>query len=97
MPPIALRAEYIDRFLSGKASMPAISLEEAHESLQKRTCRGAEYLGWIDQPLVVTDEFLSEIQSFAQSIRNGTDVFIVCGIGGSYLGARALIEALGVT
>lgn len=97
MPPIILRTEYIDRFLSGKSSMPAISIEKAHESLQKKTCRGAEYLGWIDQPLLVTDEFLSEIHSFAQSIRNGADVFMVCGIGGSYLGARALIEALGVT
>ncbi len=91
---LSLSTTYIDRFLFGKSFSPTISLTEAHKSLQEKTCKGAEYLGWIDLPLEITDESISEIHSYAQSIRQNSDVFIVCGIGGSYLGARALIEAL---
>ncbi len=51
-------------------------------------------MGWIDLPEEMTDEIISEIQVYADDIRGKNDVLIVCGIGGSYLGARALIEAL---
>ena len=91
---LSLETSYIDQFLSGKGFSPTISLEEAHISLQEKTCKGAEYLGWIDLPLEITDESIAEIQAYAQSIRQNSDVFVICGIGGSYLGARALIEGL---
>lgn len=94
MPILSLGTSYVDQFLSGKSFSPTISLVEANKSLQEKTCKGSEYLGWIDLPLEITDESIAEIQSYAQSIRQNSDVFIVCGIGGSYLGARALIEAL---
>ena len=94
MPILSLGTSYIDQFLSGKAFSPTIPLPEAHKSLQYKTCKGADYLGWIDLPLEITDESIAEIQAYALSIRQNSDVFIVCGIGGSYLGARALIEAL---
>lgn len=94
MPILSLGTSYVDQFLCGKSFSPAISLVEANKSLQEKTCKGFEYLGWIDLPLEITDESIAEIQSYAQSIRQNSDVFIVCGIGGSYLGARALIEAL---
>lgn len=94
MPILSLGTSYVDQFLSGKSFSPTISLVEAHKSLQEKTYKGAEYLGWIDLPLEITDESIAEIHLYAQSIRQNSDVFIVCGIGGSYLGARALIEAL---
>ena len=89
-----LKTEYIDQFLSGKTFSPVISLPEAHKSLQEKTCKGAEYLGWINLPEDMTDEKIAEIQKYSDTLRGKSDVLIVCGIGGSYLGARALIEAL---
>lgn len=94
MPILSLWTSYVDQFLSGKAFSPTISLPEAHKALQNKTCKGADYLGWIDLPLEIIDESISEIQLYAQSIHQNSDAFIVCGIGGSYLGARALTEAL---
>jgi glucose-6-phosphate isomerase len=65
------------------------------QSLQQQTGAGKEWLGWrriLKQP---DDALISELESLAASIRSEADVFIVCGIGGSYLGARAVIDALG--
>ena len=92
---LTLTTEYVDAFLFGKDTKSKISLLEAHESLQNKTCKGSDYLGWIDLPIDMTDDRILEMQEFAATIREKTDVLIVCGIGGSYLGARAVIEALG--
>lgn len=62
-------------------------------SLQEKTCSGSEYLGWIDFPETLSNEKIAEIQSYGDSLREKSDVLIVCGIGGSYLWARAIIEA----
>ncbi|MBP7773652.1 glucose-6-phosphate isomerase [Candidatus Gracilibacteria bacterium] len=95
MSSISLSTRYVDDFLQGKVkNTPQISLFDAHKSLQEKTCKGAEYLGWIDLPAHMPDEKISEIQEYSDTLRNESDVLIVCGIGGSYLGARALIEAL---
>lgn len=66
---------------------------KAQDSLESRTCKGSDFLGWLDLP----DQMLAELSSVtdaAAAIR-GADGLIVVGIGGSYLGARAVIEALG--
>lgn len=91
--PLSIQTGYIDNFLSEKSFSPVISLAEAHESLQKKTCKGSDYLGWLNLPEEMTDKKIAEIQSCADNIREKSDVLIVCGIGGSYLGARAIIEA----
>ncbi|KYG33505.1 glucose-6-phosphate isomerase [Alkalihalobacillus trypoxylicola] len=66
----------------------------AHNALHNGTGAGSDYLGWIDLPVEYdTDEF-ARIQAAAEKIKNNSDVLIVIGIGGSYLGARAAIEAL---
>ncbi|GAF64878.1 glucose-6-phosphate isomerase [Bacillus sp. TS-2] len=66
----------------------------AHNALHNGTGAGNDYLGWIDLPVEYdTDEF-ARIQAAAEKIKNNSDVLIVIGIGGSYLGARAAIEAL---
>lgn len=90
---LSIQTSYIDQFLSGKSYSPIIPLTEAHNALQNKTCKGADYLGWINLPEDMTDEKIAEIQSYTDSLRAKSDVLIVCGIGGSYLGARAVIEA----
>ena len=91
---LSLNTGYVDVFLWGNKISPKISLREAHKSIQDKTCTGCEYLGWVDLPENTNDEIISEIQAYSESLQSSTDVLIVCGIGGSYLGARALIEAL---
>ena len=66
----------------------------AHESLEKGTCPGNDFLGWLHLPSSVTKEFLKEIKETANNLREKCEVVVVAGIGGSYLGARAVIEAL---
>ncbi len=90
---LSIQTGYVDNFLSEKSLSPTISLMEAHKSLQNKTCKGADYLGWINLPEEMTDEKIAEIQSHADNLREKSDVLIVCGIGGSYLWARAILEA----
>lgn len=66
----------------------------AHHSLHEKTGAGSDYLGWIDLPVNYDQEEFSRIERAAEKIRNDSDVLLVIGIGGSYLGARAAIEML---
>lgn len=65
-----------------------------HDMLHKGTGRGNEFLGWVDLPNNYDTEEFEKIKESAEKIRNQSDVFIVIGIGGSYLGSRAAIEML---
>lgn len=65
-----------------------------HDMLHNGTGEGNEYLGWIDLPDTYNREEFEKIKNTAEQIRNKSDVFVVVGIGGSYLGARAAIEML---
>ena len=93
---LTLNTTYIDQFLSTKNQELETKnkLLTAHASLQNKTCKGADYLGWIDLPEDMTDAKILEIQEYSETLREKSDVLIVCGIGGSYLGARAVIEAI---
>lgn len=68
--------------------------QQAFVKIQSKTGHGPEWLGWRDILSNPNDALLNEIDSLAHAIRQDADVFIVCGIGGSYLGARAVIDAL---
>lgn len=70
-------------------------VKEAQEALEKGTCPGNDFLGWLHLPSEITHEFLDEVQATADVLRQKCEVVVVAGIGGSYLGARAVIEALG--
>jgi glucose-6-phosphate isomerase len=70
-------------------------VKEAQEALEKATCPGNDFLGWLHLPTEITDEFLGSVQAVADTLREKCEVVVVAGIGGSYLGARAVIEALG--
>ncbi len=86
---------YLDGFVSGqefKQMMP--QLEAAHHMLEGRAGPGNEYTGWLDLPRDYDKAEFSRIKEAAARIRTDSDVLVVIGIGGSYLGARAVIEAV---
>ena len=66
----------------------------AHDTVQNKTGAGNDFLGWVDLPVDYDKEEFARIKKAAEKIRNDSDVLIVIGIGGSYLGARAAIEML---
>lgn len=66
----------------------------ALHTLENGSGKGADFLGWLHLPSSITDEFLSDIEQTAKVLRDNCEVVVVAGIGGSYLGARAVIEAL---
>lgn len=70
------------------------AVRAAHELLHKRTGPGRDFLGWVDLPLKYDREEFARIQAAADRIQQSSDALVVIGIGGSYLGARAAIEAL---
>ena len=76
-----------------KAYEPKV--KAAQEALENGTCEGNDFLGWLHLPSSITPEFLDEIQAVANTLREKCAVVVVAGIGGSYLGARAVIEGLG--
>ena len=69
-------------------------VEAAHKLLESRTGPGNDFLGWVDLPVNYDKEEFARIKEAAAKIKQDTDVLLVIGIGGSYLGARAAIEAM---
>ena len=65
-----------------------------HDQLEEGSGEGSDYLGWLHLPSRFSDSLAAEIESTASSIRDCCEAFIVVGIGGSYLGARAGISYL---
>ena len=76
-----------------KAFEPKV--KAAQQALEEGTCPGNDFLGWLHLPSSITPAFLNELQNCANVLRENCEVVVVAGIGGSYLGARAVIEALG--
>lgn len=85
----------IRRFVSSEEvnSMKRIA-EEARKTLVTKSGEGNDFLGWVDLPIAYDKEEFDRIKKAAEKIRNDSEVLIVIGIGGSYLGARAAIEFL---
>ena len=71
----------------------AKQVENIHEELHKNKDEEGEFLGWIDLPTNYDKKELDKIKKVAKKIQNDSDILVVIGIGGSYLGARAVIEA----
>ena len=83
----------------GALSLPDLLAAEkevfdAHMKLTDRNGEGSDYLGWLDLPVGDETDEIRRIRSAADQIRSNSDVFVVVGIGGSYLGPRAAIELL---
>mgnify|MGYP002512230215 CR=1 FL=1 len=66
----------------------------AQKGLEEGTVPGNDFLGWLHLPTSITPEFLSEVKAVAADLRQKAEVIVVAGIGGSYLGAKAVIEGL---
>ena len=90
---LKLNSKFIDSFVSSE-DIKNISEEvyNAQKLLYSRTGEGNDFLGWIDLPVDYDKEEFARIKAAAERIQNSCDVFVVIGIGGSYLGARAAIE-----
>ena len=69
-------------------------VELAHQQLENRSGAGNDFLGWLDLPVNYDKEEFARIKEAAAKIRQDSDVLLVAGIGGSYLGARAVVEAV---
>lgn len=96
MKSISLDITKATQFLSeGAVKAYESQVAAAQEALENGTCPGNDFLGWLHLPSSITPEFIAELQSVANTLREKCEVVVVAGIGGSYLGARAVIEALG--
>ncbi len=84
------------KFKASDAEVAAIKprIEAAKKTLVERTGEGNDFLGWIDLPVNYDKVEFGRIKEAAAKIQSDSDVLLVIGIGGSYLGARAAIEAL---
>lgn len=93
---IAVDYSSIEGFLSeGAVKAMEPEVRDALEKLEKGTGEGNDYIGWMNLASSLTPEFLAEIKATAEILRDKCDTVVVAGIGGSYLGARAVIEAFG--
>ena len=66
----------------------------AQKGLEEGTVPGSDFLGWLHLPSSITPEFLSEVKACAETLSSKAEVIVIAGIGGSYLGAKAVIEGL---
>ena len=69
-------------------------VKAAQEALENGTCPGNDFLGWLHLPSSISADFIKQLQDCANVLRENCEAIVVAGIGGSYLGARAVIEAL---
>jgi len=70
------------------------NIDNNYKAIYNKTGRGNDFLGWVDLPSKTEDSLLDKIEKTAESLRAKSEVCVVVGIGGSYLGARAVIESL---
>lgn len=90
-----LNDKYLNGFLCNEEYKGIeAQVKAAHTALHNGTGLGNDFIGWVDLPTNYDKEEFARIKKAAEKIKKDTDVFIVIGIGGSYLGARAAIEFL---
>lgn len=92
---IKLSTQHARCFLPEVAVQNEVShIEKAYQQLVTKTGKGNDFLGWLDLPEEISPTLLTEINNTANHLASLAEVIVVVGIGGSYLGARAVIEAL---
>ncbi|MEE0969568.1 MAG: glucose-6-phosphate isomerase [Clostridia bacterium] len=92
---VKINSKYVEKFVSEndlKTIKPDI--EKAAEILDSRSGAGNDFLGWVDLPVNYDKAEFAQIKIAAEKIKKSCDILVVIGIGGSYLGARAVIEFL---
>ena len=95
MKTIGLNTEYLQQFI-GNTDMAAIEKEviSAKKTLLAGTGKGNDFLGWVNLPTEISPDVINNIKKDVERLAGKAQLFVVVGIGGSYLGARAVIEAL---
>ena len=92
---VTLNAKYLEPFVhEGELHAILPQVEAAHRTIHEKSGPGNDFLGWLDLPVNYDREEFDRILKAAQKIRSHSQVLVVIGIGGSYLGARAAIELL---
>ena len=92
---VSLNCKYISGFVSAEEiSAIAPEIAASHKTLHDKSGLGKDFLGWLTLPTDYDKDEFARIKAAAEKIKKNSDVFIVIGIGGSYLGARAAIEFL---
>ena len=92
---VAFNGKHLTKFIRPEeyeSIFPQVKL--AHDQLESKTGSGNDFLGWLDLPVTYDREEFARIKQAAEKIRSDSDVLLVAGIGGSYLGARAVVEAV---
>ena len=93
---VKFNGKYLGGFVTqGEFDNIYSQVELCHNVLHAKTGAGNDFLGWLDLPFEYDKEEFARIKKAAEKIRSDSDVLLVIGIGGSYLGARAAIEYLG--
>ncbi|MBP1545094.1 MAG: glucose-6-phosphate isomerase [Oscillospiraceae bacterium] len=95
MAPLHLNTKYLESFIAPH-EMEAVKAqaELAAKTLEDRSGAGNDFLGWLDLPVDYDKDEFARIKAAAKKIQSNSDILIVIGIGGSYLGARAAIELM---
>ncbi|MBE6895982.1 MAG: glucose-6-phosphate isomerase, partial [Ruminococcaceae bacterium] len=91
--PLSLNTKFTENFVSAhefEAMKPFVSA--ADKLIKNRNGLGNDFLGWLDLPVNYDKDEFDRVKKAAEKIRNDSDILVVIGIGGSYLGARAVIE-----
>ncbi len=92
---LTLNTKHVKNFIADHELAGMVpQLQAAHDTLKNKTGLGNDFLGWVDLPVDYDKEEFDRILAAAEKIKQDSDVLIVIGIGGSYLGARAAIEFL---
>lgn len=95
MEKIKLNTKKAEQFLkAGAVEGFEGKVKKAQEALENATCEGNDFLGWLHLPSEISADFIAELQQCADTLRSNCEAIVVAGIGGSYLGAKAVIEAL---
>ncbi|WP_110311309.1 glucose-6-phosphate isomerase [Dysgonomonas alginatilytica] len=92
---ISLNVDKVFSFVNKSDIQAGAALaKQYNETLHKGSGKGSDFLGWLNLPSSITDADLKDIADTAQVLRSKCEVVVVVGIGGSYLGAKSVIEAL---
>jgi glucose-6-phosphate isomerase len=87
--------KHVTRFLSEEEiHLMQDEVDISHSLLVEKAGKGNQFLGWIDLPAKTDETLISSIEADAKALREKIEILVVIGIGGSYLGSKAIIEAL---
>ena len=92
---VTLKTDFLKNFISEQEILSyKKETEKLHEKIHKNSDSEGDFRGWVSLPVSTTENETAKIKSYAEKIKSMADVFIVIGVGGSYLGASAAIEFL---